>query len=175
MLGIETQVFRLVQAPSHRHLLSPGKSMELGLDASEPNTPIRGLRSDDRSRQQCRDLGRARGNEAFYPPEMQPVARMLIAKWVQWRNVCSWYVSPCPCPSSLSSQFTRWQLLCVCVLGVVSVYLSPASGLKVKNSKLLKIIRFLSWSCTFWYVRQTEQYTVMSFTLRNGAEWRPRR
>lgn len=80
MLGIETQVFRLVQAPSHRHLLSPGESLELGLDASEPNTPIRGLRSDDRSREQHRDLGRAGGNEAFHPPEMQPVARMLVAK-----------------------------------------------------------------------------------------------
>ena len=79
MLGIETRVFRLVQAPSHRHLLSPGETLELGLDASEPNTPIRGLRTDDGNRQQCRDLGRAGGDEVFCPPEMQPVAVMLIA------------------------------------------------------------------------------------------------
>lgn len=79
MLGIETRVFRLVQAPSHRHLLSPGESLELGLDASEPNIPIRGLRTDDGNRHQCRDLGRAGDDEAFYPPEMQPVAVMLIA------------------------------------------------------------------------------------------------
>ena len=36
-------------------------------------------RTDDGNRQQCRDLGRAGGDEVFCPPEMQPVAVMLIA------------------------------------------------------------------------------------------------